>query len=293
MANKTKHKSAISFIRRQQLNSGDFECFYYKDLKLDNIISHCHSHYECYFFLEGNVVYSVENQLYDLKARDFLMIPPNTVHHPKTIDEKVPYRRFVLWLHKDFLDKMSQIFPEVSFGFDFSKENREYHFNLDYFAFNDLFVSLLDLWQENNENLPFKNVTCINHILTILLKINRIIYEKSNKITSPLQKDLSELVFEYINANITEDLTLEQIAEHFFVSKYYVSHIFKDASGISLHQYVIKKRLNACRSAIAAGEPITLVAEKFGFSDYTAFYRAFKKEYGVSPKDYRSQVLLK
>ena len=106
------------------------------------------------------------------------------------------------------------------------------------------------------------------------------------------KKELYTLVFEYINRNITSDLTLESIANHFFVSKYHVAHIFKDNLGISLHQYVIKKRLNSCRRAIASGEPITSVAEKFGFADYTSFFRAFKKEYGISPKDYQKNMFL-
>ncbi|MCD8158173.1 MAG: AraC family transcriptional regulator, partial [Clostridiales bacterium] len=118
-------------------------------------------------------------------------------------------------------------------------------------------------------------------------------YEEKNSVANTPQKELYDVILEYINNNLTEPLTLDKIAEHFFVSKYYVSHIFKDNLGISLHQYVIKKRLNACQSAIATGEPITSVAENFGFPDYTGFYRAFKKEYGISPKEYREQVLLK
>ncbi len=293
MANKPKHKTAIPFIWRQQINTPDFECFYYKDIKIGNIKPHSHTHYECYFFLEGSVVYCVEDKEYRLKSGDIMLMPPNTTHHPKFIDENKPYRRFVLWIHKDLMDSLSRSFREITFGYDLIKENKQYHYSPDYIAYNELFGSLLDLWQECNENRPFKTLTCINHIITILLKINRIIYEQNNKIISTPKKDLSSLIFDFINANITEDLTLEQIAEQFFVSKYYVSHIFKENLGISLHQYIIKKRLNACRYAITSGEPITQVAEKFGFSDYTAFFRAFKKEYGISPKDYRDQNLLK
>ncbi|MCD8090014.1 MAG: AraC family transcriptional regulator [Clostridiales bacterium] len=293
MAAKKMHNDPISFIWRQQINSTDFEAFYYRDINLGNIEPHKHNHYELYFFLEGNVKYAVGDQRCDLKPGDFIMIPPNTVHYPETIDEDYPYRRFVLWIHKDLMDLFASYSKSFSFGMDFTKNDSRYFYHLEYIQFNELFSNLLDLWQEYNDERVFKKETCVVHIMMILLKISRIIYEEQNEVASVPQKELYNMILDYINTNIAKPLTLDSIARHFFVSKYYVSHIFKDNLGVSLHQYIIKKRLNACRDAIAAGEPITSVAEKFGFPDYTGFYRAFKKEYGISPKEFRNQVLLK
>lgn len=59
--------------------------------------------------------------------------------------------------------------------------------------------------------------------------------------------------------------------------------------GIPLHQYILKKRLHASKNAILSDQPISHVYLQYGFKDYTSFFRAFKKEYGVSPKEYREQ----
>ena len=54
---------------------------------------------------------------------------------------------------------------------------------------------------------------------------------------------------------------------------------------------ILKKRMQASREAILGGENISQVYERFGFRDYSSFYRAFRREYGMSPKEYREERL--
>ena len=69
------------------------------------------------------------------------------------------------------------------------------------------------------------------------------------------------------------------------MSKYYIAHLFKDHIGMSIHQYIAKKRVNACREAILGGMKISDVCLRYGYQDYSGFYRAFKKEFGISPRE--------
>ena len=101
---------------------------------------------------------------------------------------------------------------------------------------------------------------------------------------------LYEMMMDYIEEHLKENLDLNELSHIFHVSKYHISHVFKDETGISVHQYILKKRLDACKSAIRSGDKITSVYPVFGFRDYSAFYRAFRKEYGISPKEYREML---
>ena len=81
-------------------------------------------------------------------------------------------------------------------------------------------------------------------------------------------------------------LAIFKIAEQFFISKYYLSHAFSKEVGVSVYRYILLRRLMMARQLLATGEPAGQVCRSCGFSDYTSFYRAFKSEYGVSPRDF-------
>ena len=125
--------------------------------------------------------------------------------------------------------------------------------------------------------------------MSFLVYINRLLYSSLHEHSQVFENALYLKICDYIHQNLEDDLSLERIAANFYVSKYHIAHIFKDNMGISLHQYILKKRLHASRQAILSGEPISRIFPQYGFKDYTSFFRAFKKEYGISPKEYREQ----
>jgi AraC-like DNA-binding protein len=283
--------TAVPFTSRQRLNAADYEVFYYYDIPKTDVAPHVHSHYEIYFFIEGRVDYNISGEVHELKSGDVLIITPGVEHYPCYIDKNKPYKRFVLWLEPEFLDRLAIFIYDIKFSTDYSSIHKRYLYHLEYIQFNNVLNSMFDIWQEHNEERMFKTTTVVNNIVTVMLKLNRVVYDDINGVHDS-RVSLHILIRQYINDNITKPLTLESVANRFFVSKHYVSHMFKENLGIPLHHYIIKRRLSISRTAIMAGENVTTVAQKLGFNDYTSFYRDFKKEYGISPKAFQKEMVL-
>lgn len=106
---------------------------------------------------------------------------------------------------------------------------------------------------------------------------------KGKRIALP-ENGLVYRVTKFINENIRSDLSLDLLAHRFFVSKYYLCRAFKRQSGSSIHNYINLKRVLYAKRLIESGETASHAAYMVGFGDYSAFYRAYMKHIGSSPK---------
>lgn len=100
-------------------------------------------------------------------------------------------------------------------------------------------------------------------------------------------------VFRYIHMHLTEEITLERLERVFFVSRHHLIRQFKLHTGQTVHQYIIKARLDRCRNLIEQGYAITEVYRMGGFGSYNHFFRAFKQEYHMTPKEYFRSIDVK
>lgn len=280
-------KLQSKFQTRQQMESEDFEIFYYNDTELKTVKSHSHQYYEFYFLIDGNLSMTIKNHKYVLNSCDVIIIPPKTKHHVNIIDNDVPYKRIVLWLSENYINNLRATSDDYLYVIDTVLSNKQYIYSLNIVEFNELRNKIFAIIEEQQAHRFGRTTQMILSINDLILNLNRIIYDHLNTPDTIEDFSLYEKILAYINTHIDENITLEDLANSFYVSKYYISHLFKDSTGISLHRYVSKKRLALCKSAIEEGIPPTKASAQYGFKDYSAFYRAFKKEYGISPNQIR------
>lgn len=273
------------FLNRQYMISKDFEIYYYKDRNLHNVEIHSHEYYEFYFFLEGEVTMFYSDSSHRMKNGDMVIIPPGMQHHVQIHDPAVPYRRVVFWITKSFLSKLSVHSKEFLFLTGKADDSGfAWHFNE--VTFNTVQRKIFHVIEEIFSDRFGRRMAVALGINDLLLFLNRTVYESLHpERYGKSEKNLDRNLIRYIEEHINEDLRLDTLSELFFVSKYHISHLFKDKMGISLHQYILKKRLAMSKDALINGRKPSEVFREYGFSDYSVFYRAFVKEFGLSPQN--------
>lgn len=281
------------FNTRQYMVSKDFEIYYYNDHELTKVDRHTHNYYEFYFFLEGDISIQIDKETFPIKHGDILLVPPMIPHRPIIHSLKIPYRRFVFWVSCDYWNYLMQISPDYGYLMQYVQTSRQYIFHNDPITFNTVQSKVLRLLEEIHSERFGRSAQISLCVNDLVLCLNRLIYERTVPHPQNENLDLYQQLLKYIEQHLDEDLSLETLSKKFYVSKYHIAHIFTDNLGISIHQYITKKRLTLCREAILGKSSITEVYTTFGFGDYSSFYRAFKKEYGISPKDYRDMHITK
>ena len=97
------------------------------------------------------------------------------------------------------------------------------------------------------------------------------------------EEELGARVIRYLNSHIEHSINLDKLAKRFFVSKYHLCRAFKKHNGISVHGYLVQKRIIYAKQLIESSETASGAAYKVGFGDYSAFYRAYVKIVGKAP----------
>ena len=157
---------------------------------------------------------------------------------------------------------------------------------MDPLEFNALRSQLLSLLEEMNTQRFGREAQIGLEVRRLLLMLNRTVWQRDWQRGRKGGKSGYQRITDYIHENLGGDLSLDTLSRELFLSKYYIAHLFQENTGLSVHQYITKKRLAACTEAMQGGQHINEIYTQLGFLNYSSFYRAFLKEYGCSPSAY-------
>ena len=256
----------------------DFRLFHINDQTKKDFSYHYHDFHKIIVFISGKVTYHIEGKAYHLKPRDILLVSQGAIHKPE-IDPSVPYERYIFWIRDDLsCQELNTCFQKAN--------DRSFNLVRADSALQERLKDLLPEIEQTLQNKHFGDTVLRDALFTqFMIYINRIFLRTSS---SPDKKTYSsdtqvEQLLKYINRNLSENLSIDQLANRFFLSKYHMMRKFKNETGYTIHNYITSKRLLMARSLISQGIPVMKAALASGFRDYTTFVRAYKKQFGKAP----------
>ena len=237
---------------------------------------HSHEICELFYFISGKGTYKIEGNDYPLKSGDILIMRPMEAHYI-SIDRNFPYERFVVNFN---IEIFSDIDKNGTLMLPFTKRpsGKKNLYRAEDFKDNSYRVFIENMISGGSEN-------SLNIIANLLPLLNEISIAISNKNESIADDTLDSEIVRYINRNICNELTLDGICGKFYISKPQLCRIFKNATGSTVWNYITVKRLAIAKKLIQNGNSPTKIYSQCGFTDYSAFYRAYHKKYGTSPSE--------
>ena len=237
-----------------------------------------HIHEACEFLavFRGKGQFRVEGTSYPLEAGDVLIMRPAEAHFVDVCPDE-PYERMAIQFH---LPLFSHIDRDGWLSQPFL--NREAG-RLNRYRAEELQGTMVpQLLQSMIAPCVDRRMHLLSGLLPILEEIASVFHSRSEE---PTADTLDYQITSYINRHLRDDLSLDVICREFFISKPQLCHLFKNATGSTVWEYITAKRLVTARELILSGTPPTKAYGECGFGDYSVFYRAYKKKYGTSPSE--------
>ena len=278
-------KGIHKFLERKHMLSSDYEVFHFLNADLPFLYLHHHDFYELYLYMSGDVTYLIEGKSYNLQLGDIVLINTRELHQAIVNSMKTPYERIVLWINKSFLQGLST--PEIDLTLCFESVVKKSVVRTDIELQQTIRTQLHKLLSLENYKGPGKELLYKAYIIELAIHLNNLVLNDKSDLDITVQKNnLIEGIIEYINNHIDEDITLDALSKEFYLSKFHLSREFAKYTGTTIHRYIVQKKLILAKELILKDYPINSVYKQAGFGDYSNFFRAFKNEYSVTPKQF-------
>lgn len=250
-----------------------------------NVILHAHDFYEVLFCrAAGDVEYLVGAERYRLRKGDIVFIAPGVTHCPILPDRiREPYRRDVIRMSEEFVKNIfaleaGEAAGEATGSFLLRTAGTQWEYLGDLFHWG---VAEAESKKNGWE------VVVMGNTMQLMIHLYRAITEQSAAPMVAEKPELLDQVLEYVESHLHQKITLSEVAHHFYVSQSTITQTFRNKLGISFYRCVTQRRLIAAKRLIEGDKALESIAEQVGFTDYSTFYRAFKQEFGISPRQYR------
>ena len=248
---------------------------------------HIHDCYEIYYSISGGKQFLIDNYFYDISNGDIFLINQFESHYLTQIDQQ-KHERIILSIDPEYLKQISTETTNLNHCFQFRGTDMPHQLHLSQEE-QTRFIYFIHKLRSNSgfgedilDHTTFLELMVfLNHAFD---KRCRASTEEESK--APGYHAQVDEILSYINTHISENLTLEELSAHFFLSSSYLCRIFKATTGTTINKYITAKRITISKSLLSQGYSVNEACEACGFNDYSNYLKAFTKAVGISPKKY-------
>lgn len=264
-----------------------FRLFHLWDIPKEKVEYHYHEFYKLLFVLSGTGGYWINGERYQLETGDMVLIDRHLLHRPEFDRE---YERAIIYISPELLTAASAGDCDLTACF-MAEGQRILRLPA---GERRRFVGLIRRLEEELASGELgKDIVARGLLLRLLVELCRVAARGGAAAVQPMRpKDerVAEML-RYIDGHINEDVTAEMLAERFFLSKYHLMRIFRENTGVTIHAYVVDRRLLNARELMARGVSATEACYKAGFNSYCTFCRVYNQRFGTSPAGRRDKRL--
>jgi AraC-like DNA-binding protein len=254
--------------------------FHSTEKGLSNSTYHSHDFIELLIIIKGQVEYQIEDKKQLIKPGNLLLLNPG-VHHKKITDETSNFSLLHIGLTNFKMRGLKK---------DYIPTNNDSSFIVVEKNKKDFYKCCEEIINEQQKNMSgFDLILKALIMKLVILLIREIQYEENTKdnlkfsFESTEKTNIVYSIINYMNENYMDNISLDKIAKNMYLSSVYISKIFKEETGDSPINYLIKLRLARANNLLKENIPIQVVATNVGYKDAYYFSKLFKKYYGVPP----------
>ena len=252
----------------------------------ERVLPHSHSFYELILCCScDNVQYLLGAQRYRLQKGDVLLIPPGVSHCPLFPEVmQRPYERIVVWINAELLESVHQR-PEMAH--DRERWNSHYLLRTAGTRWENAISEAFQRGcSESEKRYSGWEAALYGNTTMLIALLNRaMLMDRDHPVSE--KEGLLDALLRYVESNLRDKISISSAARHLLVSESTITHLCSRELGVSFYQYVIRQRLTVSKQLMQENVPLGQIWENAGFADYSTFYRAFRKEYGISPREFR------
>lgn len=249
---------------------------------------HIHNYLEIYLFMAGDVQFFIDAQSIILKRGDLMLIRNDQIHGPNPLTLK-NYERYIIHLPRELIASLST--DETDLLRCFTTDRQHSVMNIPEKDLPSI-IEILDKMETIHKTACYGEDILTNALLSQLLVLINVQFQNRQQIAiqNNLSKKIQEVV-QYIQDNITQEITLTTLEDSFQLSRYHLNRLFKKEVGSTIYQYILLSRISLAKRLLESNKSVTDVCYSCGFNDYSNFIRAFKKITGLAPKQYAQQII--